>query len=1047
MAALDSSQPRRKTATYGKPSHKRVQGYNHDDVFAASQRSQESIWDYDSKHQVVNNRSRAAGSRVVGTEVRMNDPSPNAIMSMDQTRAATLLGNPKIVKRDRLQTPFNSQALAQARNTTSSIFDVPSSGDEMETRKATSRHTAQINQYNHKTSNLKINKHRDLQSFDSSDTTESNELDPLSASSTPRKRQKVASQQRSPVKPDNDDSSRQRVSLKTTNNFAALPEMLSSTPEEKRSCKGVRSPDRTYARPIRPLRVAPPKTQGRQAAKPLPPEQRLEKSARCGDNGGALERVKLSKGVQKIDPFRVKETPALDLLENTSPTHPIPSRIPLGSQQTPGEIAGDGGTPGPVSSIRPEPRPKPPPADAKPPDNAAVPRQTRRLNRLLAEGISTENGPENSKLVYYTPSGYERLDVSEIVVPQAQTLDTVKERPRKRLIDSLAAGTYDTLTVKGSTERDTSTADTGIIDSQTQLPTSDLHDPAKSPPQSDSQGSTKPRSAIVPVVVNAPLGNQRGGPKITYAQQRSFLTDAILDETAIFDAPLSLESEAHYQGGRRNARGFRPIPGQLQSLGQEQDTVDDANSGAIRSIHELREAGGNKRFLDEMEALFEDIEYHDINSLSRRRSALLELGSKFIEKDFSRRFIDNNFGQRLLVHLDAERDIIVSTVLASAIIFTMDNAVTTHSVLKLHQEGAVQMLLRLLDSDKDISFVARERRTNMSKVAQSLVFDFRELIKDSSMWTIGAPRRISPRLVALRCLELIIRQLREEGTTGLIFPRETTDKIVQVLAPFSMWQSQIEPTATDRVELELALSILESCAINVGSIFDESVLTAESLNTISQVLPSISRWTENNFKQVILLALRLHLSITNNNPIICDTFAKPELLNVLVDIVRSKFKCLSGSLEEEQRLYELDVLVLGLGLLINFAELSDVARLSLVMGDGDCLLEALLRTFLDRLEKAAEADSMEESQSNVAFGYLSVLLGSLCQNSDIRGLLRSKFPGGTLQPLVFAVDEFIQHHRKVDDLYDRDDGSDSGDGFTQRLQLVVDRLKQYEGLM
>jgi hypothetical protein len=89
---------------------------------------------------------------------------------------------------------------------------------------------------------------------------------------------------------------------------------------------------------------------------------------------------------------------------------------------------------------------------------------------------------------------------------------------------------------------------------------------------------------------------------------------------------------------------------------------------------------------------------------------------------------------------------------------------------------------------------------------------------------------------------------------------------------------------------------------------------------------------------------------------------------------------------------------------------------------------------------------MEESQSNVAFGYLSVLLGSLCQNSDIREILRSTLPGRTLQPLMYAVDEFIQHHKKVDDLYDGEDGSGSGNGFTQRLQLVVDRLKQSEGL-
>ncbi|KAI9785031.1 MAG: hypothetical protein M1839_001228 [Geoglossum umbratile] len=1054
MATLDPSQPRRKRATYGKPSHKRVQGYSYDGVFTTSRRSQEPVWDgkdalYGSNHKMASGRSQVVGSTVGDTESRVHrvgESQRSAAISMDQRQTAPPLEKLKTVERNRLQSPFDGRISELTSNTTSNIFDVPSSEDEIEAHRVTSKRT--FTRVNHNPPILTASEHRSLPAFNLSDTTESNELESRPVPPTPKKRRKVVApvpRQRSPVSLSKDDLSRKHTSQEAPDEYTAIPEMIPPPSEQKRPYKLVRSSDKTYSRQTPPPRAAPPRARGRQAGGSLPPEQRLESSARCRGDGRALERSKMDKSIpQRGKPLRAKETPLPGMLEYTVSARPSPEHISVTSRQVLNEIMlPDEGARVPALPIHSEKRSKAAPSVAAP--GTVAPRQARRLNTLLAEGILAENEPNDSDPVNHGFLRYGRLD-TEAPAPQAQTQDLFGNRPRKRLIDSLAVDVHDIVTEKASIDEDIVTDNPDPVDSQTQPSVIESHGPAGSQPLGDSQVSVRLSGTTVPVVTNAPLGNQRGGPKITYAQQRSFLTDAMLDETSLFDTPLDVEPGAHYPGGRRNASAGGPFPSQLKSLCQEQEAVDDMNGGAIRSIHELREAGGNKRFLDEMEALFEDIEDRSTNSLSRRRSSLLELGSKLAEKTFVRRFVENSFSQRLLVHLDAEHDVIVSTILASAVIFTMRDTVATHSALKIHQEGAAQMLLRLLDSDRDICLIAKERRTNMSKVAQSLVFDFRELMKDSSIWEVGSPCRISPRLIALRGLELIIRQLREEGATGLILPREKTEKIVQVLVPFSAWQSKMEPITTDRVELELALSILESCAINVGFVLDESVITAQSLDIVSRILPSIWRWTENNFRQIILLTLRLYLSITNNSPVICDAFAKLEMLNVLVHIVRSKFDCLSGYLNEEQRLYELDVLVLGLGLLINFAELSDIARLSILSNDSDSLLEALLRTFLERLEKAAEADSMEESQSNVAFGYLSVLLGSLCQNSDIRKLLRSKLPGGTLQPLAYAVDEFIQHHRKVDDLYDGESGSDSENGFTQRLQVVVDRLKQSEGL-
>ena len=91
---------------------------------------------------------------------------------------------------------------------------------------------------------------------------------------------------------------------------------------------------------------------------------------------------------------------------------------------------------------------------------------------------------------------------------------------------------------------------------------------------------------------------------------------------------------------------------------------------------------------------------------------------------------------------------------------------------------------------------------------------------------------------------------------------------------------------------------------------------------------------------------------------------------------------------------------------------------------------------------------MEESQSNVAFGYLSILLGNLCQNNIVRDLLRSKMPKNSLGPLIDAVQEFVSHNQKVDEERRQITGGEGENwhkGFTERLEQVAVRLKTVEG--
>lgn len=98
---------------------------------------------------------------------------------------------------------------------------------------------------------------------------------------------------------------------------------------------------------------------------------------------------------------------------------------------------------------------------------------------------------------------------------------------------------------------------------------------------------------------------------------------------------------------------------------------------------------------------------------------------------------------------------------------------------------------------------------------------------------------------------------------------------------------------------------------------------------------------------------------------------------------------------------------------------------------------------------------MEASHTNVAFGYLAVLLGDLSQEDHIRYRMRGRLPNSSLKCVLTAVEEFIAHHRKVDAaMFGTEDDDDEDlanaaaqnpdmEASTARLQHVAIRLRAY----
>jgi len=240
------------------------------------------------------------------------------------------------------------------------------------------------------------------------------------------------------------------------------------------------------------------------------------------------------------------------------------------------------------------------------------------------------------------------------------------------------------------------------------------------------------------------------------------------------------------------------------------------------------------------------------------------------------------------------------------------------------------MLDAMLDSTRDIKAITKDRRTNMSKAAQSLVTDFSVIVQGSSIFGTSQPKIMSPQILALVVLDSFMRNLRQAGWFNNCLRIPIIRKLIKTIEPFSTTPLE-KRDSLDSLFIELPISILESHSIGHESGLD-SDLSESEIKILANLLEGIIEMDNNRFNNVQLLILRLTINITNHQPQICDIFCKTSLISSLVKVTHAKFEALSGQLEEEKRLLSLDILILSLALMINFAEMSDTARSTFMDG-------------------------------------------------------------------------------------------------------------------
>lgn len=619
---------------------------------------------------------------------------------------------------------------------------------------------------------------------------------------------------------------------------------------------------------------------------------------------------------------------------------------------------------------------------------------------------------------------------------------------RRRLIDTLVA--QEDRSAESTSSEDSGPdgdgSDASISSSQARIPaalqTRNFCENDSSQPSQKLRAGSLPNSQ--PATSQLRVTSQLSGPKVTYSRQRSYLTEAPLEDDPLLGLPTGADDKQHdYRNRPRlSVRAFDP-PMLSRTSTQGHGIDAEGNVGNVRSIHELREAGMNNRFLDEVEGLLEDIEDRAKASTSKRRISLLQLALKLTKKPFASRFAELTLERRLFVGLKSEPDGIAKIISASLIILLGRNHLASHSIEHILEQGALAMLTDLLPADGNVNAICKERNANMSRAAQSVMVSLTQHLEMSQIWSTR-PAFVSPRLVALSALEILTGDPAGQVDIALALPSNAVCTIVDILVNSCDWSSSVAPPAQKLLELELGLSLLETCTTRPTFRFDTVAQEAALTHTIVELISYVCRDGSDQLKSIQASALRLFVNITNNNDsTTCKAVGTAEATTALTTVITAGFCKQEDGLDEDEKLAVVDHLILALAAMTNLVEASGAVQSHVLHqhSDGTSLLDAMLGPFVRGLKRASEADSMEGTHFNVAFGYLAVLLSTISLHPEARSHICSKLPGRTLAPVKDVAIEFLQYHQQVDSqLSEVDEGGASKDGFTDRLQSVIDRL-------
>ena len=464
------------------------------------------------------------------------------------------------------------------------------------------------------------------------------------------------------------------------------------------------------------------------------------------------------------------------------------------------------------------------------------------------------------------------------------------------------------------------------------------------------------------------------GPKLTYARQRSYLANSDLDEVVMLSDSVATKRVGPKGPVHKAVKDRLSKTHSTEFLEHQRRDSQSRQTGGMRSIHELREAGGNVRLICELEAILDDFD-EEPSSSRLRRTRLLDLNTKFLDQSSSRLFIDQGLEPRFFAHVGSSADLITNFLLATAILQLIANPTSSHLLSQIRNVRIVGFLVDLLGLHQDLTAQVKLQEFDLSKYVRQEFSRFCSSLLKSAIWRVDSPSVLSCHTLALQCLEHLVRQTRESSSPSETLSPQAIKRIISTSLPRPT-TPYLQCLTDSALTLELTVSILESCTVSNAIKCQECLWEGKALERLIVLLPILCSWKEDDYRSSRTLTLRLYVNLTNNNPKLCEDFSTPEIAGVLCRMIITRFQQLSDYENLHQRPVLLDDLILSLGAFVNLAESSDTVRqLTMRLQYANrSFLSILLELFITKSKNAAEVGM----SSHWAFSDAYTILGTLC---------------------------------------------------------------------
>lgn len=534
----------------------------------------------------------------------------------------------------------------------------------------------------------------------------------------------------------------------------------------------------------------------------------------------------------------------------------------------------------------------------------------------------------------------EKASTSKLGSTMSHSLSQTAPRKKRRLIDELAA----------QADESSSEEDVKIIASQRARRTPTPEAQGMSLFESPAAVPTTPEPSRARTYGRQDSAKKKTGPKFTYSARRTIraentLTGGLdtLDETSWLKESLLPTSGSQFE--------------------MDEDEDQPFTTGAVRSIHELRQAGANSRSADEIEDLLSRIGPPTSKPSSSRRNALIELSQKMQDKSFVRKFRDHNGDRSLFDQIGKETDIITGYALVAILTTLVASTASTHIVSQLQGQGFSLLIERLLKIPTDIQTLARDRASNLSRNGQQSMMKLKASLLILPIWEPTTPFMLSPRRLALKALELVVKNSGIAGDE--FFSSEVTDQLFSLLRDASVPDSWAFPHQDESIDFHLALTLLESYSMQAMRSEAKERWTFTYLPVLADTLAKSLRRSNGRLSEIGTLVMKLALNTSNNNHDAPAAFIEKGTVRILSGALCDTFVTATNSVYDADAFNShFESLLLMLGVMINFSENDRATGKSLLdvkSNNGQAPLDRLIKVFLDHHVSTSEVCKLSPS--------------------------------------------------------------------------------------